>query len=260
MKQPKTVNLSKLQLKGMLDVIVKNPTDIFLSPSCRRYLAFDRWKQAERYIRIHGDISNGVAPGAIEHNRRELEQDSFGSYKRTARLINPLTSLDPIYSHAHQLKVLSIGPRTEMELLHLVAVGFDLANIEAIDLISSSLLIDTGDMHDLPYPDQSFDVVISGWVLNYSSEPQRALDEVVRVCKNNGFLAIGLTYDPKFSDDVRGKSGPKDDEIVGSMHASVEELKSRLGNKLGRIFFQQDPDVADKKGVVMLIGRINHRA
>ncbi len=29
MKQPKTVNLSKLQLKGMLDVIVQNPTDIF---------------------------------------------------------------------------------------------------------------------------------------------------------------------------------------------------------------------------------------
>ena len=241
----------------MLGILAKRPADILLSGECRRYLALSRWRNGDRYLRIHEDLDAGVMPGAVEHNRKELEKDDFGSYTRTVRLINPLTSLDPIYGHAPKMKVLSIGPRTEMEILHLVAVGFHPANISALDLISASPLIDTGDMHNLPYGDCSFNVVISSWVLGYSSDPQRAIDEMVRVCAHKGIIAIGLTFEPGYGRGVVADN-PADDEIVGSMYGSVEEIKTLVGDKLDLIYFQQQPESDDQKGPVMLIARIKH--
>ena len=42
----------------------------------------------------------------------------------------------------------------------LTSAGFDPANIRGLDLISYSSMVDVGDMHDLPYEDDSFDIVI----------------------------------------------------------------------------------------------------
>lgn len=257
MNEPKTLNVSQQQLQEMFKILAKHPASVLLDGECRRYLALDRWKNGDRYLQIHDDLDEGVMPGSVEHNRRELEKDEFGSYSRTVRLINPLTAIDPIYGHAHAMKVLSIGPRTEMEILHLVGAGFHPANISALDLISSSPLIDTGDMHNLPYDDRSFNVVISSWVLGYSSAPQRAIDEMVRVCAHKGIIAIGITYEPGYGRGVVADN-PAEDEIVGSMYGSVEELKNLVGDKLDLIYFQQQPESDEKKGPVMLIARIKH--
>lgn len=53
------------------------------------------------------------------------------------RLIRPLPIIDPVYERASELKILSVRPRKENELLHLAAYGFDLDYIEAIDLVSN---------------------------------------------------------------------------------------------------------------------------
>jgi SAM-dependent methyltransferase len=257
MATPKNLTVSQKQLQNMNEILVKYPSDYFLSGRCRRYLALDRWKSGDRYLRVHEDLDGGVMPGAVEHNRRELEKDDFGSFTRTARLINPLTSLNPVFGHASQMKVLSIGPRTEMEILHLIAVGFHPENISGLDLISASPFIDTGDMHKLPYGDRSFQVVISSWVLGYSSSPQLAVDEMVRVCGDGGLIAIGLTYEPGYGRGVVADN-PADDEIVGSMYGSVGELKGLIGDKLDYVHFQQEPDSDTQSGPVMLIARIKH--
>lgn len=239
--------ITKDQMLAMLGLVQKNPRDLFLSEECRRFLALDRWKK-NRHLRIHAEdeTGDGVMPGTVEHNRKELESDGFGSVRRTMRLINPLTSLEPVYSIAAQLKVLSIGPRTEMELLHLIGVGFTMPNIFALDLISSSPLIDTGDMHKLPYADGAFDVVISSWVLGYSSNPKLAVDEMVRVTADNGLLAVGMTYDPATEDTKTN--------ITGCNYGTTEELKALIGPKLDRVHFEEDP--RGKKGGVMLVARI----
>ena len=240
--------LTREQLQTMANFMVKTPRDLLLSEECRRFLALDRWKK-NRDLRVHSDTDSGVMPGTIEHNRKELEKDAFGSARRTLRLINPLTALEPVYSMAPQLKVLSIGPRTEMELFHLMGVGFSHPNIHAVDLISSSPLIDTGDMHKLPYPDRSFHVTISSWVLAYSSNPQLAIDEMLRVTAHGGLVAIGVTYDPA-TDQVKT-------DITGCNYGTADELKGLIGPKLDKVHFEQDP--AGKKGGVMLIARIKHK-
>lgn len=253
----KKLALTGEQFQIMLKIVSKNPVDLLYSESCRKYLALDRWK-SNQAMQVHADTHAGVMPGTVEHNRRETEQGLFGSTRRTRRLIFPLSSLEPIYSRPQTLKVLSIGPRTEMEIFNLLAVGFVLPNITALDLISSSPLIDTGDMHRMPYDDRSFDVVISSWVLGYSSEPQLAIDEMVRVCADGGIVAVGLTYESALGTGVvAGESAAS--AINGSNYKSVAEVTSLIGDRLDKIYFQQEPEPGQKSGPVMIIGRIKHR-
>lgn len=49
-----------------------------------------------------------------------------------------------------------------------------------------------GDLFNLPFPDNSFDVVISWGVLHVTSDPVRGLREIVRVCRPGGFVGIFL--------------------------------------------------------------------
>jgi hypothetical protein len=254
--KPLNLQITGEQFQAMVKLLAQNPTDLLLSEPCRRYLARSRWQESSQQVRVHDDPQDGVMPGTISHNRRETEEGLFGSSRRTLRLINPLSSLEPVYSRAAKLKVLSIGPRTEMELLHLMGVGFQLPNITAIDLVSSSPLIDTGDMHAMPYPDRSFDVVISSWVLGYSSSPQKAVDEMIRVCVHGGLVAIGLTYELGYGTGVIS-TGLNEKDIVGSMYSTAAELETMMGVHLDRTFFQQDPGGSDR-GPVMIISRIKH--
>ena len=186
--------------------------------------------------------------GTVAHNSTETQNTVFGSARRSNRLLGPLSGLDPVYSCANDLKVLSIGPRTVMELFHLMALGFRPENIKALDLISSDPMIDTGDMHAMPYDAGTFDVVISSWVLNYSSTPQVAVDEMVRVCKTNALLAIGVTYAPT--------AQQPDATIMGSMQRSAQDLANLVGDNLAETHFLASAPDVDKKGPVMLICRV----
>lgn len=47
-----------------------------------------------------------------------------------------------------------------------------------------------GDIHDIPFPDDSFDVVHAHQVLQHIAEPVRALQEMRRVVKKGGIVAV----------------------------------------------------------------------
>ncbi len=64
------------------------------------------------------------------------------------------------------------------------------ALVEELDFKQATLL--EGDIFNLPYADQSFDIVISQGVLHHTSEPYRGLSELVRVCKTGGLVDIYL--------------------------------------------------------------------
>lgn len=78
-------------------------------------------------------------------------------------------------------------------------VGFDhstsslnVARALAAELKFPNATLAEGDLFALPYPDDSFDVVISQGVLHHTSDPLRGFRELVRVCKPRGFVAIYL--------------------------------------------------------------------
>jgi ubiquinone/menaquinone biosynthesis C-methylase UbiE len=61
---------------------------------------------------------------------------------------------------------------------------------EELDFKQATLV--EGDIFNLPYQDESFDIVISQGVLHHTSEPYRGFKELVRVCKPGGFVDIYL--------------------------------------------------------------------
>jgi SAM-dependent methyltransferase len=112
-------------------------------------------------------------------------------------LIDPIAVIETVDP---QSKVLVIGCRNELDLLLLFAKGFSTRKVRGLDLISYSPFVDCGDMHSLPYPDDTFDVVICGWTLSYSRTPDLAAAEMKRVTKSDGVIAAAV----EFCNDVAG--------------------------------------------------------
>lgn len=110
-------------------------------------------------------------------------------------------------SNYKNLKILSIGPRSEGEIYLLYSNGFELKNIKAVDLFSYSPLIKLGDMHNLEYKNNTFDIVLMGWCLAYSNNKKKVLLEVNRVLKNNGSIIIGHTMFNMSEEEIVSKRG-----------------------------------------------------
>jgi SAM-dependent methyltransferase len=48
-----------------------------------------------------------------------------------------------------------------------------------------------GDAEALPFPDQSFDAVVSTFGAMFSPDPERAASEMIRVCRRGGLVGLG---------------------------------------------------------------------
>lgn len=55
-----------------------------------------------------------------------------------------------------------------------------------------SISFDVGDAHQLPYPDNCFDAVISTFGVIFVNQPEVAAREIVRVCRPGGRLALAV--------------------------------------------------------------------
>jgi SAM-dependent methyltransferase len=169
---------------------------------------------------------------------------------RSLSLIKPVTSIDRV---GIQSKVLTIGPRTEGELLSLVGQGFLPKNIKGLDLISYSKWIDLGDMHQMSYADNSFDVVIMGWVISYSEDPIAAAKEVIRVAKNKAIIALGVEYG--------GEEGKRQIEALhytpgaGRLTTQASQLTDFFGENVDHVYFSHniEEDRREMKGSVIAV-------
>ncbi len=177
------------------------------------------------YIRIKQQLKTWN--GSQEHfytfkdGKKTIEYNLTGlhdvSCARSLRLIKPLSCIEtyrPLSSmpglggtlydldYKCEAKVLTIGPRTEGEIFCLKAYGFKSENIRGLDLISYSPYIDVGDMHKLPYEDNSYDIVIASCVLAYSLDQETAIKEILRVLKPNGLICMSHDVNPATMNDV----------------------------------------------------------
>ena len=133
---------------------------------------------------------------------------------------------------------MTIGPRTEGEILNLFSHGFKKENVKGLDLISYSPLIEVGDMHNMPFEDNSFDIVICGWVIAYSNNKQKAASEIIRVLKNNGIASIGVSYSPKTNEEIEKERG----YLISSPEriTSAEQVLNLFNSNLKTTFFVND--------------------
>ncbi len=107
------------------------------------------------------------------------------------RVFDLLANFSPV-SDLASLRVLSIGPRTEIELYYLwLFFGFSWKNIVGVDIVSPSQKITLGDMSvRLPFEDNSFDVIVASHCLEKSRNPEKTRDEIMRVAKRGARVLI----------------------------------------------------------------------
>jgi SAM-dependent methyltransferase len=171
----------------------------------------------------------------IAHNLKSI----FGANNRMHLLLFPLAVIETLRRDA---RILVVGPRNENDLYTLVGLGFRLENITGLDLISYSPHIELGDMHAIPFADGTFDAVVCGWTLSYSTNPQRAADEFTRVVKPGGVIAIGVEYSTMTPEDETSLIGYNVQEFdrIGRRVNSTADLKALFSERIGTVFFEHD--------------------
>jgi ubiquinone/menaquinone biosynthesis C-methylase UbiE len=74
--------------------------------------------------------------------------------------------------------------------VHGIDIGQDDLDTAKDRYVSENLFFRFGSVEQIPYPDSSFDVVYSNWVVEHLEYPQRFIDEAHRVLKQKGMLII----------------------------------------------------------------------
>jgi SAM-dependent methyltransferase len=169
--------------------------------------------------------TDSITEGTINHNIKGISNSigSLAMLERSALLFRALMSIDSIYDYRsisvlEDLRILLIGSRTEYEVLLSLSYGFKEKNIFAIDIISYSKYITIADMHQMPFPDNFFDIVVCGWTLGYSNTPGLALAEITRVTRDGGYISMGQ--------DVYDQNACERKFISANRPSTIDELLS----------------------------------
>jgi SAM-dependent methyltransferase len=116
-----------------------------------------------------------------EKIRKERIDEFYKMFKKTLKFVN-----DTNYA-------LCIGARYGEESEAAKKI-FD--KVEAIDLVECPPLVKIGDMHNLEFPNKTFDLVYTN-SLDHSFNPHRVIEECYRVLKPKGILVVDIKYKDK---------------------------------------------------------------
>lgn len=195
------------------------------------WIRFAYFRRRRGIKTINGDLA-AVSRLTVCHNLKGMHDLAV---VRSTMLIRPLASLEMLSS---QSRILCIGPRTEGELLNVVAHGFSRRSIRGLDLISYSPWIDVGDMHAMPYADESWDAVILGWVLAYSLDQRRAAEECMRVLRPGGLVAVGVEYNPLSDDEIARVEGYAPGNPIRL--TTVDQILELFQPHVATVYFRHD--------------------
>jgi len=214
------------------------------------------WIRLQYFFRLRRRLQIFGDQGAVRGHDYSIRSFMTGRpSERIVKLIAPLAAIDQMGPDS---KVLSIGCRFEADLLYLVGYGFRPENVRGLDMISYSPWIDCGNMHATAYADGSWDAVVLGWTLAYSDQPRTAAKELVRITRDGGIIAIGVTYYPpevlkKLIE--QGAPGGIPDRIQ-----SVERILELFRPNVGHVYFNHDVPNPAKQGSCMVIFSIRKPA
>lgn len=142
---------------------------------------------------------------------RYLEQRrDFAAHARTRRGLEPHIADFANFKSARGTKVLEIGVGMGADYLELLKAG---ANATGVDLSPASIErarlrcklagynadLQVADAENLPFPDDSFDLVYSYGVMHHSPDTPRCIREAWRVLKPGGQARIMLYHHPSMT-------------------------------------------------------------
>lgn len=212
-----------------------NPDSLFQMRKVRQQVAAARARTFLKQEIRTAKAGDGVARGTVNHNLEGAREAA--DLDRPVVLVQVATAIEKIRKNIENLDVLSVGPRSEIELFSIRAAGFRWDRIKAIDLFAYSPLVQVGDVHAIPFPDNSFDVVFLGWVLAYSKDQKGAISEVIRVLRPGGIAVVASDYSSEET-HTRAK--------VDSTHMQTsDQMLALFGEHAGYVYFRHDPRMPD---------------
>lgn len=257
-KDVEPLSLKPEDIQTLNAYIAKHPESLLEVSAIRRMIAHNRLQRTSKEdIKTMNNHDAAVIKNAIEHNVQGLEGGV--ALGRPDFLVRVLQSIEFAALNASQLKVLSVGPRSEAEIMALFAAGFAPKNVRGLDLISYSPYVDLGDMHEMPYGDGIFDIVILGWVLAYSKDNPKVAREVLRVCKPGALVAVGCEYNPKTSEQLKAESGESyvlEDDYPRFTH--TDEILKLFEGSIDSVIFRHDiwESMKAQPGGIMTVFRL----
>ena len=112
-----------------------------------------------------------------------------------------------------------LGSRTGQEVVALKDLGLKAIGI---DLVAFPPHTEVGDIHDIGYPDKSFDLAFTN-VFDHSIYPDKFVSEIERICKKYAILNLQIGVS---GDEYSENSVDKPDD-VSSLFKSFRVLESR---------------------------------
>lgn len=196
-----------------------------------------RYLFLKKNMRFYDGDSSSIAQKTVAYNLTAFDSASgFGCGQRMGLLIYPIVAYNTSNKiDRSKLKILIVGCRTEDDLFWMKAYGFK--NTLGLDLFSYSKYILLGDIHKTDFPDDSFDVILLGFMIAYSRDPFSIIKECKRILKPNGLLGISLDYiAPEKMDPNLYSTG----EISNSLNSS-EDIISLLDSTIKhKVLFEYD--------------------
>ncbi len=191
--------------------------------------------------------------GENEHNEYVIQHNLWNNLKlfqfsraRIEYLMYPLLSIPEVQLKG---KMLCIGPKNEGEILLLEAHGFK--EVIGIDLFTYTPKILLMDMHEMTFPDNSFDTVFSGAVVRYSYDIKKVVSEMIRVAKDGAMIvcSFGLF--------------PPDEELefcATPLYGGIGELLQLFGNSVGHVYWWNEGQVPGKRSrICSVIFKLNKK-
>jgi SAM-dependent methyltransferase len=115
--------------------------------------------------------------------------------------------------------VLCVGCRNSLELDRFRARGF--GEVVGIDVFSQSPDILVMDMHEMSFPNNSFDVVYASHALEHAYDPERVVGQIERVARDGAVVGVEVP--------VRAQASAADRIVF----AGLEELRSLFEPLIG---------------------------
>jgi SAM-dependent methyltransferase len=252
---------TELTLKVRLIHSLLNRSRLFnillVSPDFRDMLVKIRYRDLIRNSSLQiGANSKGITSNAIEHNFDPKRMFFPDLSKRPDLISKPLSCEISVIQNSSKLKILLIGARTEAEIFSFRLCGFAPSNIHAIDLASYTPLIKIMNAEKLEFPDDYFDIIIMGWVLEFVQHIDQVKSEVLRCLKPEGILGIGAMYHPETQDMLEYSEIKNHTDRIWSPKCTLD-IRKYFG--IGEVIFNSDVKVndRDKRNDLVLIGRVN---
>jgi SAM-dependent methyltransferase len=119
-------------------------------------------------------------------------------------------------------RVLCVGCRNALELDRFRARGFD--DVVGIDVFSQRADILVMDMHEMLFPDNSFDVVYASHALEHSYDVNRVVREIVRVARDRAVIAAEVP--------VRVQASAADRVVFSGLDELRSAFRAHIGEEL----------------------------